>query len=99
MLKTFLFGTSLLAVLVSQAQQKTSPDSIQEKMQWFADAKLGIFVHYGIYAVKGVDESWSFYNNKISHRDYMQQMSGFTARQYNPEKIANLIKESGARYA
>ncbi|NTS41379.1 alpha-L-fucosidase [Flavisolibacter sp. BT320] len=99
MLKTFLFGTTMLAVLAAPGQQKTSPDSIQEKMQWFADAKLGIFVHYGIYAVKGVDESWSFYNNKISHRDYMQQMSGFTARQYNPEKITDLIKESGARYA
>ena len=29
---------------------------------WFPDAKLGIFVHYGIYAVDGVPESWSFYN-------------------------------------
>jgi alpha-L-fucosidase len=26
---------------------------------WFEDAKLGIFVHWGIYAVDGVQESWS----------------------------------------
>ena len=25
---------------------------------WFTDAKLGIFVHWGIYAVDGVQESW-----------------------------------------
>ncbi len=28
---------------------------------WFSDAKLGIFIHYGIYAVDGWAESWSFY--------------------------------------
>ena len=42
------------------AQQKISPDSIRQKMQWYEDAKLGIFIHWGIYAVNGVDESWSF---------------------------------------
>jgi alpha-L-fucosidase len=31
-----------------------------DKMQWFKDAKLGIFIHWGIYAVDGIDESWSF---------------------------------------
>ena len=30
--------------------------------EWFKKAKLGLFIHYGIYAVKGVAESWSFYN-------------------------------------
>ena len=45
---------------------------------WFLDAKLGIFIHYGIYAVKGIDESWAFFNGKISHSDYMAQCDGFT---------------------
>ena len=47
--------------------------------QWFKDAKLGIFIHYGIYAVNGIAESWSFYNNRISYEDYMKQLDGFTA--------------------
>lgn len=68
-------------------------------MQWFADAKLGIFIHWGIYAVKGIDESWSFHNRKISHADYMKQLDGFTASRYNPDAWAALIRESGARYA
>lgn len=93
------FSVSLLLSLVGFSQAKVEPDSIRVKMQWFADAKLGIFIHYGIYAVRGVDESWSFYNKKISHADYMQQMNGFTAKNYNPEALAGLIKESGARYA
>lgn len=69
------------------------------RMQWFKDAKLGIFIHWGIYAVKGINESWSFYNNEISYSDYMDQLKGFTADKYNPDYWADLIKQSGARYA
>lgn len=81
------------------AQVNIPADSIRDKMQWFADARLGIFIHWGIYAVKGVDESWSFHNKKITHTDYMQQLEGFTAANYDPAAWASLIKESGARYA
>lgn len=70
-----------------------------ENMRWFGDAKLGIFIHWGIYSVNGIDESWSFFNGYISHEDYMKQLDGFTATNYQPDKWAELIKESGARYA
>lgn len=65
---------------------------------WFTEAKLGIFVHYGVYAVKGVSESWSFHNGHISYEDYMAQKDGFTAKEYDPEKWAKLFKDAGARY-
>lgn len=68
-------------------------------MQWFADAKLGIFIHWGIYAVDGVGESWSFHNKRISYSDYMSQLKGFTGDKYDPQAWADLIKYSGARYA
>ena len=89
----------LLGAFSGSAQTKIDPKAISEKMQWFADAKLGIFIHAGIYSVQGVDESWSFYNKKISHADYMKQLQGFTLKKYDPEAWADLIKESGARYA
>ena len=67
--------------------------------QWFLDAKLGIFIHYGIYAVKGIDESWSFFNGKVSYEEYMSQLSGFTASNYDPESWAELFEKVGAKYA
>ena len=81
------------------AQSKIHPDSIKNKMQWFADAKLGIFIHAGIYAVNGIDESWSFHNKKIGYADYMKQLNGFTLKKYYPAEWADLVKESGAQYA
>jgi alpha-L-fucosidase len=91
-----LFCMSFVAL---PAQQKIDPDSIRSKMEWYSDAKLGIFIHWGIYAVNGIDESWSFHNGKISWEDYMKQMNGFTASAYDPEKWADVIKDAGARYA
>ncbi len=98
-IKLFIFSTFLFLSVTAFSQQKTNPDSIREKMQWFADAKLGIFIHWGIYSVNGIDESWSFHNKLISYEDYMKQLKGFTASKYDPQSWADLIKEAGAGYA
>ena len=89
----------MLTGLIMHSQPQDSLSVHQEKMQWFQDAKLGIFIHWGLYAVDGIDESWSFYNGYISHQDYLKQTKGFTAKRYEPEAWAKLIKESGAKYS
>ncbi|MCB0730160.1 MAG: alpha-L-fucosidase [Ignavibacteriae bacterium] len=87
-----------IAGLINISAQKN--DSLYHaKMEWFKDAKLGIFIHWGIYAVNGISESWSFFNGRISHKDYLKQVNGFTADKYDPEYWAELIKESGAKYS
>lgn len=90
---------AMILLILSQFVFCQSSVKNDERMQWFIDAKFGIFIHYGIYAVKGVGESWSFRNYEISHKDYMSQLSGFTAKNYNPVAWAKLFKESGAKYA
>jgi alpha-L-fucosidase len=92
-------GIFMLLSIVSFSQSKIDPKDIKDKMQWFADAKLGIFIHEGIYAVNGIGESWSFHNKQISYPDYMKQLNGFTLSKYDPAAWAELIRESGARYA
>lgn len=96
--KSTLFLISLLMILFTVEAQETK-DEKADRMEWFKDAKLGIFVHYGIYAVNGIDESWSFFNGYISHEDYMNQLNGFTASNFNAERWANLFKNAGAKYS
>jgi len=93
-LALFLFP---LTEFNSVCAQPPEPDST--RFEWFGDASLGIFIHWGIYAVNGIDESWSFFNGYISHDDYMKQLEFFTANKYKPQEWARLIKESGAKYA
>lgn len=91
-----LFAANLLFGQDHTVQRNDS--SYTSRMQWFANAKLGIFIHWGIYAVKGVSESWSFYNKYMPYDEYMKQTKGFTASKYNPKEWVDLIKQSGAQY-
>lgn len=92
-MKKFILFPLLLISFVLNAQKTDS------KMEWFSDAKLGIFIHWGIYSVNGISESWGFFNNYISQENYLKQLDGFTAENYHPREWIQLIKESGAKYA
>lgn len=89
---------SLGKVSAQEANKEHTSEKIK-KMEWFKDAKLGIFIHWGAYAVNGISESWSFFNNYLSHDNYMKQLNGFNASNYRPHEWVKLIKESGAKYS
>ncbi|MCF8255484.1 MAG: alpha-L-fucosidase [Bacteroidia bacterium] len=88
-----------LCRLGSAQNDSTLTQNTPNKMEWFGDAKLGIFIHWGIYAVDGTSESWAFHNKQVPYPQYMNQIKGFKAENYKPEEWADLIAESGARYA
>jgi alpha-L-fucosidase len=67
--------------------------------EWFSKAKLGIFIHWGIYSIEGVPGGWGFAYPNISYVDYMKYRAKFTARNYDPEKWADIFKRAGAGYA
>ncbi len=94
----------LMAVMLIQpatAQLRNTgetQEAYEKRMQWFGDAKLGIFIHWGIYAVRGISESWSFFNNYLPYDEYMTQLDGFTASKYDAKEWVDLIEQSGAQY-
>ena len=68
--------------------------------KWFNKAKLGVFIHWGVYAIqKRGGESWPIANGEVSYNDYMTQIKDFTASQYDPDSWSDLIEKSGAKYA
>ncbi len=82
--------------------------SLSPAQSWFHDARFGVFIHWGIYAVGQYPESWSFYNHGAPGQDpadslpldlYMAQRHAFFARRYDPAKWAEVFVEAGARYA
>ena len=99
-----LAAPALLAFLLTGACLRAEPaaqaaPAQADRMAWFRDAKLGIFIHWGIYS-KGVgSESWAFHDGDTTYGDYMAQASSFTASNYHPDEWARLFKEAGARYA
>ena len=91
-IKILLSILFLTPISISSQQIISNDNKISEinKMDWFEKAKLGIFIHWGIYSVNGISESWSFFNGYISHSDYMKQLDGFDAKKYNPKLYLGL---------
>ncbi len=82
----------LLIIPILSFAQNNTPTT------WFEEAKLGIFIHWGMYAVDGTSESWAFHNKTVPYDQYMAQMKGIKAENYEPSAWVNLIQESGAQY-
>lgn len=101
--KSILLGCALIGGVLGSAAEYTRPGETPEmkakRMEWFQKAKLGIFIHWGVYSTGKTSESWAFHNGHVSLDDYMKQANEFTAKNYDPEYWAKLIKESGAQYA
>ena len=100
MRKSLILAVLLLccAPLVQAQPAPETDEAKAERMAWFADAKLGIFIHWGIYSRGDWSESWSFHNGHVSMADYYAQEADFKADKYDPAEWVRLIRESGARY-
>ncbi|WP_232247231.1 alpha-L-fucosidase [Kitasatospora azatica] len=75
------------------------PDS---KIQWLQDAKLGMFIHWGVYSGPAKGEWW-MHNAPITPTDYRKYVTDatsdqFTADAFDPAAWAQLAKDFGAKY-
>ncbi len=66
---------------------------------WFGKAKLGIFLHWGIFTQGGYGESWPFFSGEVDYDEYMRHMKDFNPKNYDPTKWAKIFKKAGAKYA
>ena len=99
MRRILLLGLGLVALACGgPAGQASQPQDKSARMEWFSQAKLGIFIHWGIYSRGDWSESWAVHNGTVSMEDYFAQEADFTAAAYDPAAWVQLIRESGARY-
>ncbi|MEV7026079.1 alpha-L-fucosidase [Kitasatospora sp. NPDC093558] len=72
------------------------------KIQWLMDAKLGMFIHWGVYAGPAKGE-WYMHSAAVTPANYRKYVTDatseqFTADAYDPAAWAQLAKDFGARY-
>lgn len=100
--------SALLALAMTPlAIQASTPDTSADRLAWFDDARFGMFIHWGVYAVPagewqgkqipGIGE-WIMKNGKIPVADYKAFAKDFTAGNYDPAAWARLAKEAGMKY-
>ena len=66
-------------------------------LQWFRDAKFGLFLHYGLYSLLGRHE-WVMYKEKIHVAEYAKLADDFKADKFDADFITDLALEAGMKY-
>ncbi len=102
--------------VISNGKYKDTWESLSEyePPKWYRDAKLGIFIHWGIYSVPAFGNEWYSRNMYMpSHREFEHHIKTygkhkdfgykdfipmFKAENYDSDKWAELFKKSGAQY-
>ena len=73
-----------------------SPDK-QKQLDWFKDAKFGMFIHWGVYSMIGRHE-WVRHYLQIPLQDYQYYVDNFNPIDYDPDKWVDIAKEAGMKY-
>jgi alpha-L-fucosidase len=102
-----LFTTAVPARAQTPAPAPDSPEAKKARLAWFQEAKYGLFIHWGLYAIPagewkgkripGIGE-WIMNRARIPVAEYEQ-----LARQWNPVKFdaeswVQLAKDAGMKY-
>ena len=101
-----------LTLNITNAQDK-SPDKTESKeqrdkrMDWWREAKFGLFIHWGVYSVPagfyhnkpvaGIGE-WIMNRGKIPMAEYQQFAKGYNPIKYNADDWVKAAKEAGMKY-
>lgn len=95
----------LLLSGVLYAQTTETPDQKYARMAWWKDARLGLFIHWGAYAVPAGDYKgqnnygeWIMYEAKIPKPEYEQMAAQLNPVQFNAEAWVQMAKDAGMKY-
>jgi len=107
-LPVVIFIVSLLAGLLAPLHQCAAQSSAENifgeteqnreaRMEWWTDARFGMFIHWGLYALPARHE-WVKNRERIPDEDYQKYFELFNPDLYNPVEWARAAKKAGMKY-
>jgi len=101
-------GLLLLLMMACNPAPKKETDVIidkDERMEWWREAKFGLFIHWGVYAVpagKYGDNTnhgeWIMHRAGIPSAEYKRYALEFNPVKYDPAAWVRIAKEAGMKY-
>jgi alpha-L-fucosidase len=101
-LSYFLLAFAVIIQLSGCKQEKPV-----DKMEWWKEAKFGMFIHWGLYSVPageykgneigGIGE-WIMNNGKIPVNEYAQYATQFNPTDFNADDWVKMAKDAGMKY-
>ena len=99
-MKTSFLALALLCASLAlpvRAQSYTPTEENLKSRQEFRDARFGIFLHWGLYAMLATGE-WTMTNHNLNYKEYAKLAGGFYPSKFNAAEWVAAIKASGAKY-
>jgi len=89
---TLLLGLLVVSDMISQ----TFPDK-DARLEWWKDARFGMFIHWGPVSIKGTEIGWSR-GREIPVEEYDALYKQFNPVKFNALEWVKIAKESGMKY-
>jgi alpha-L-fucosidase len=84
-----------------------TPTEFDARMEWFREAKFGMFIHWGLYSVaagewngkpvRGIGE-WILSNARITVEDYAPLQQRFNPVKFDAKRWVEIAKDAGMKY-
>ncbi len=105
MKKHFLFLALLLLAHSAFTQKPETPAERTQRMAWWKEAKFGLFIHWGLYAVAAGEYKgqhgygeWLMYEARIPKPEYEKFAGQFNPVRFDAESWVLLAKNAGMKY-
>jgi len=72
--------------------------SYQKRIEWFHQARFGLFIHWGLYSLLGRGE-WVMFQERMSPQEYAKLADQFVPKKFDADAWAGLAVEAGMKYA
>lgn len=90
-----------LLLIISQLTPAQLPKETEaqkaQRMKWWIDARFGMFIHWGLYALPARHE-WVKNRERMTDEQYQKYFELFDPDLYNPKEWARMAKEAGMKY-
>jgi len=93
------------AASLNQLAAAETPQQHNDRMAWWRDARFGMFIHWGLYAIpagewngKTDHAEWIRHSAKIPVEQYDKFVGQFNPTNFNAESWAKLAKQAGMKY-
>jgi alpha-L-fucosidase len=95
-------------IFIREIHDATPPTPQDQRMAWWRDARFGMFIHWGLYAIPAgewegkvydkIPSEWLMHHAKIKPEDYEKLAPQFNPVKFDANAWADLAREAGMKY-
>jgi alpha-L-fucosidase len=86
-----------MAACTNAFRQDSPPAEIPANMQWWSDARFGMFIHWGPVSLKGTEIGWSR-GTKVKREEYDSLYKEFNPTEFDATRWVSIAKQAGMKY-